>query len=101
MTITDEYRAGQGVNVVLPDIFRAVVTCCRCHEVIAFAAPVVSPLSAVEGLLTAGLLLGAGVDVIRQEEIHGEHCAGALFAYGVEAIARKDLPALAPWLAGA
>jgi hypothetical protein len=67
--------------------------------VVAAGGPVMSPASVTEGLVTAGLLLGAGCDVLRAEEIHSVTCKGApLFCYEVQEVSRRQLPALAPWL---
>jgi len=86
------------VTPTVPDIFRAIVSCLGCGAVVAFGAPVVHPLTAVEGLLTAGLLLGAGVDLIGAETRHREQCGFAAFRYDVQEVARAELAALAPWL---
>jgi hypothetical protein len=83
---------------VLPAIFRAVVTCRACKETIAAGAPIVHPLSKVQGMLEAGFLLGAGVDVTGRQDVHSERCRNSLYVFGIEEVHRDALPHLAPWL---
>lgn len=75
-----------------------MVRCLVCETVVASGPPVAFSPSVLDGLVQAGFLLGACVDIVPREEQHQEQCPDAAFVHEVREISLADARAVSPWL---